>query len=107
MQKLLTTLQDTPGLLGYLITATDGNVIGSSMPKLSDLETIASLSSTLLSNEDVARQIREGNKLAITLRTEPGFLHIIEANKYLFAVLTAEEPRMGVERIIRSFEEQK
>ena len=107
VQSLLMSLNGKHGILGCLLVAKDGRVIGSSLPADIEVSMIGALSATLFSNNDVSIQrMNRGNLMQMTLLTDQGILHFLETNNHYLVVLTAKGQRINLEGLIRSVEEQ-
>ncbi len=107
IRNLLNALNGKHGILGCLLVGRDGAVISSSLPPDVDIATIGALSATLFSNNDVSIQrMNRGNLIQMTLLTDQGILHFLEAGGHFLVVLTAKGQRINLEGLIRSVEEQ-
>src|SRR5579862_6814696 len=90
IQGLLTSLNGKHGILGCLLAAPDGGVVSSSLPPDIDIGTLAALSATLFSNNDVSIQrMNRGNLMQMTLLTDQGILHFYQVRGHFLVVLTA------------------
>jgi predicted regulator of Ras-like GTPase activity (Roadblock/LC7/MglB family) len=107
IQSLLNALNGKHGILGCLLVARNGSVVGSSLPPEVDVGMIGALSATLFSNNDVSIQRMNRGALAqMTLLTDQGILHFYETNGHFLVVLTAKGQRINLEGLIKSVEEQ-
>src|ERR1700733_4432156 len=107
IQNLLLSLNGKHGILGCLLVARDGTVIGSSLPQEIDIATLGALSATLFSNNDVSIQrMNRGNLVQMTLLTEQRILPFYQVGGHFLVVLTAAGQRINLEGLIRSVEEQ-
>ncbi|MBN9395515.1 MAG: roadblock/LC7 domain-containing protein [Candidatus Melainabacteria bacterium] len=107
LKTLLNSLNGKHGILGCLLVGRDGGVIATSLPAEVDIQTIGALSATLFSNNDVSIQrMNRGNLTQMTLLTDQGILHFLEAANHFLVVLTAKGQRINLEGLIRSVEEQ-
>jgi predicted regulator of Ras-like GTPase activity (Roadblock/LC7/MglB family) len=107
IQSLLTSLNGKHGILGCLFVSPEGGVVTSSLPPEIDTATLAALSATLFSNNDVSIQrMNRGNLMQMTLLTDQGILHFYSVLGHYLVVLTAKGQRINLEGLIRSVEEQ-
>ena len=107
LKTLLNSLNGKHGILGCLLVGRDGGVIATSLPAEVDIQTIGALSATLFSNNDVSiKRMNRGNLTQMTLLTDQGILHFLEAANHFLVVLTAKGQRINLEGLIRSVEEQ-
>src|SRR5271154_256844 len=107
IKALLSSLNGKHGILGCLLVSPEGGVVTSSLPPEIDTTTLAALSATLFSNNDVSIQrMNRGNLVQMTLLTDQGILHFYETNKHFLVVLTAKGQRINLEGLIRSVEDQ-
>ena len=103
LKTLLNSLNGKHGILGCLLVGRDGGVIATSLPAEVDIQTIGALSATLFSNNDVSIQrMNRGNLTQMTLLTDQGILHFLEAANHFLVVLTAKGQRINLEGLIRS-----
>jgi len=106
IQAQLQSLAGKYGILGCLLVSPDGAVIASSLPENMDQETMAAISATLFSNNDVSIQrMNRGNLMQMTLLTDQGVLHFLQSGSNILIVLTAPGQRVNLEGLIRSVEE--
>ena len=107
VRKLVASLNGKHGILGCLLVGRDGSVVCTSLPSDIEVTTIGALSATLFSNNDVSIQrMNRGNLVQMTLLTDQGILHFIEAANHYLVVLTARGQRINLEGLIKSVEEQ-
>lgn len=107
IQALLNSLNGKHGILGCLLVSPEGGVVTSSLPADIDVGTLAALSATLFSNNDVSIQrMNRGNLVQMTLLTDQGILHFYHVAGHYLVVLTAKGQRINLEGLIRSVEEQ-
>jgi predicted regulator of Ras-like GTPase activity (Roadblock/LC7/MglB family) len=107
LKQLLQSLNGKHGILGCILVGRDGSVISTSLPAEVDIHTIGALSATLFSNNDVSIQrMNRGNLTQMTLLTDQGILHFLEAADHFLVVLTAKGQRINLEGLIRSVETQ-
>lgn len=106
LQSLLAAMNGKHGILGSLLVASNGSVIASTLPQDIDVATLGSLSATLFSNNDVSIQrMNRGNLTQMTLLTDQGILHFLQAGGHYIVVLTAKGQRINLEGLIRSVED--
>ncbi len=107
IQGLLNSLNGKHGILGCLLVSPEGGVASSSLPADIDVSTLAALSATLFSNNDVSIQrMNRGNLVQMTLLTDQGILHFYQVAGHYVVVLTAKGQKINLEGLIRSVEEQ-
>ncbi len=107
VKQLVASLNGKHGILGCLLVGRDGTVLCTSLPPDIEVATIGALSATLFSNNDVSIQrMNRGALVQMTLLTDQGILHFIEAAGHYLVVLTARGQRINLEGLIRSVEEQ-
>jgi uncharacterized protein len=107
LQPVLNALNGKYGILGSVLVARDGRVLGSSLPQDVDTAMIGALSATLFCNNDVSIQrMNRGNLTQMTLLTDQGILHFYEIKGCFLVVLTARGQKTDLAGLIRSVEEQ-
>lgn len=107
LQPVLQALNGKYGILGSVLVARDGRVLGSSLPQDVDTAMIGALSATLFCNNDVSIQrMNRGNLTQMTLLTDQGILHFYETKDSFLVVLTARGEKTDLAGLIRSVEEQ-
>src|SRR5271168_5276441 len=107
IHSVLSGLNGKHGILGCILTARDGTVIASSLPRDIYVAMIGALSATLFSNNDVSIQrMDRGTLTQMTLLTDQGILHFYETAGYIMVVLTSKGKRINLEGLIRGVDEQ-
>lgn len=107
VKQLVASLNGKHGILGCLLVGRDGGVICTSLPPDIEVSTIGALSATLFSNNDVSIQrMNRGNLCQMTLLTDQGILHFIEAAGHYLVVLTARGQKINLQGLIKSVDEQ-
>lgn len=107
VKQLVSSLNGKHGILGCLLVGRDGAVVCSSLPADIEVATIGALSATLFSNNDVSIQrMNRGALVQMTLLTDQGILHFMEAGGHYMVVLTARGQRINLEGLIKSVDEQ-
>ncbi len=106
-EVVLKAMNGQHGILGCLLIASDGGVLASSLPSEIDTAMIASLCSTLFSNNSISiRRMNRGELAQMTLVTERGILHFYQVADAIFVVLTARGQKVSLEGLLRLVEEQ-
>ncbi len=106
-QAILMGLNGQHGILGCLLIANDGGVLATSLPAEIDTAMIASLCSTLFSNNSISiRRMNRGDLAQMTLVTERGILHFYQVADAVFVVLTARGQKVSLEGLLRLVEEK-
>jgi uncharacterized protein len=107
LQPILTSLNGQYGILGSVLVARDGRVLGSSLPENVDTAMIGALSATLFCNNDVSIQrMNRGNLVQMTLLTDQGILHFFETKGCFLVVLSARGEKTDLAGLIGAVENQ-
>ena len=107
LQPILSALNGQYGILGSVLVARDGIVLGSSLPQNVDTAMIGALSATLFCNNDVSIQrMNRGNLTQMTLLTDQGILHFYETKGCFLVVLTARGEKADLAGLISAVEQQ-
>lgn len=106
-QAILQAMNGQHGILGCLLIATDGGLLASSLPNEIDNAMIASLCSTLFSNNSISiRRMNRGELAQMTLVTERGILHFYQIADAVLVVLTARGHKVSLEGLLKLVEDQ-
>jgi predicted regulator of Ras-like GTPase activity (Roadblock/LC7/MglB family) len=107
IQDKLNALTGREGIVGCMLVNPEGSSLHSSLPPEVDSARLASITSTLYSNNDVSIQrMNRGSLTQMTLLTDAGVLQFYRINKHLLVVFTDAQQKINLEQFLRLIEEE-
>jgi predicted regulator of Ras-like GTPase activity (Roadblock/LC7/MglB family) len=107
IEDSLRSLTGQQGILGCLLVSPEGVVVSSTLPQEIDTATLASITATLYSNNDVSIQrMSRGNLMQMTLLTNQGILHLHSVDDHILIVFTIAGQKINLEGLIKVVDQQ-